>query len=411
MIKMSRLKTISIIVLATFCMVQAWQVWTGSSLFQSVKNVIDDNANRVTGSYEYDLLTKPSRIFIYSGGDDFTIKYNNFTDIPIVEKLGQVMNQLFKNGEFAAERTEIATNRIDYLNDGETVVVYEYLFNMPSDVFGKAFSYKGNLLTSRMKSFNAAVFMPILETGEVRVVFVDDENKTEYEFTVGNNMAEELAALINETPQHTDKPITLKAAYEMDGETQIMHVRDQVSFLFPNPNAVMWDILGQTRRFTDSRATTVTYSRDHVLEYSYSGIPNGKRENTFISAFSAAVKFLRSDKTLTSEFYLEGYSPNNDVWTFYFGLAVNDFPLLLDKDFAELIGIGHFVEVMVRNDTVANYKRFVYTFDDVKTTGNGRKLTYKKDFGANYLVYSVNAYAVSVNMAELGWVFVSEVSD
>jgi|GEM_PF-4579518 len=383
--KLGIAKNIIIILLSALSVFQAAQLLLGGEKFYKGLVAFDFFKGN-NHPYAYSELIKPGRIIIGSGKTTgLTVRYNGLENSSIMSTCNQAIKELFNTGEY------ISYDKIDYEKyfNGNSTVMLEYMFTMPSDAFFGAFIKNG---TPRMKCFEAIAVVLSESKTSLSLFFLDYSNQTAYEYVLNNaeDINNMLISAINSEEQNNNsasyaficdddrfKYGFLSATwedgtdynypqlfhylpYEEGGGLTLPNVEKKVKFLFKN-NTVMSDLVNGVYTFREGM-TTVKYLPNNVLTYSDSSVVSGKSENSFISAFSAAVNMLKSDKTLVNEWFLAGYEENNGIWTFFFDIALNDFPLRMTTNFIYEINMSHVIQIQIENDRVTKYSRLVYNF-------------------------------------------------
>ena len=151
-------------------------------------------------------------------------------------------------------------------------------------------------------------------------------------------------------------------------------IEENVNMFFENPS-VKSSFVGDQNVYTYSDADTVVkYYQNDVLEYSNYRTSAG--ESGLLKNFSTALNFIKSDALVKNEYYLAGYTQQDNDYTYYFDYVVNNFPMVLPDEYKRndaengAAALKHAIEVTVRDGSVVNYKKIVYNFimDDATKT-------------------------------------------
>jgi hypothetical protein len=204
-------------------------------------------------------------------------------------------------------------------------------------------------------------------------------------------------------------------AFEADGEFRRSNLERHLRPLFGR-GTINLDVVGDVYIFRQGKITA-RYSPLKVLEYT--DFNTGRGRNTFISAYSAAVGFLGRDITVTNDYFLSGYEENGGEWVFYFNIAENNIPVVIDSHYTQTLGLNHLIEVKVRNGSVERYRRLAVNFyenpSDIRYITNAYAYAYQtvnplpdgisKIFTSVELCYFVDDRFLSANPLSLHWNF------
>jgi len=114
--------------------------------------------------------------------------------------------------------------------------------------------------------------------------------------------------------------------------------------------------------FSDEH-TVVRFSADNILEFSNYRTHRQPRALTLGEAYGVARVFIGGDAQIPGRVYLTGFSEYEGTFTFHFGLAVHNFPLVLPTRFAYIHNLAAPIEVSVRGGIVANYRKWGVGFE------------------------------------------------
>ena len=385
-----KIKSFLIFALVALAIYQTGQLWFANL---SNHNFFLRLSARFTPSVPdgYREFVRPMR-WIYGAGDGrFTIGYSGLMEIPPRVYFDTVLTELFAGRfTFAGEREADFTQLLS-----RPVLIYEYAFPMPGDVFHHGFNRRtGVSLTGLgITGFTSvAIWPPYANNRQLSVFFIYDDRIWEFtvdsaagdvfNFPVHPVSAEQLyfvsAALEGyvHLPPNTfvartgergfaAHPVRVSNPYLTHVGLSLQFIRSQVVRFFDNP-ATINSRIGSDGIWTFSNIhTTVRYVYTHVLEY-HSFRPRRHNVNTsFMEDFSAALAFIEADHHVINEIFLTGFEPRGAGYVFWFGYIVNHFPILMPEGWVvsspeDILPAP--IEVVVEQGRVVLYRRLPHNF-------------------------------------------------
>ncbi len=378
------------LVLLTFFQIS--ELWFGGSsntnFFYSFFSPVSSPIN----SENLSKAIKPYRIIAGEGDNKFLIKYS---DIEIItdsgvkksiqkDEMDKVILGLFEYGEFVKSGPvnwpEILQNKI---------MLAEYKFSMPTDVFTECYRIQKTTLSSRFNKFDSIAIIP-LESGGISALFINNAENECHEYLVKSGDSNAMLNAIQSISVYNDKlyytssvlegldafsgnvflpkwdfdPFTYSSIvsinpYMENGNILYSTIEKKIDVFFANPALKRPSNLNDVYTFSDEN-TVVRYYSDGILEYNNFKAVDSKPNCTFSSAFSSAIEFINNDSTIDGDFYLSDYTSADDgTWVFFFDFVINDYPLILSQS----LSMPHSVEITVSYDRVTKYKHYAYTYE------------------------------------------------
>lgn len=109
---------------------------------------------------------------------------------------------------------------------------------------------------------------------------------------------------------------------------------------------------------------TISYNKAGVFEYQYLS-ESFEEALSLAESYHLAKSFLQKDRTLGSqEYYLKNYVETDEGYEFYYGYSYNDFPLIIESDYAKRLGVFEPMVIEIKGNQVASYKRVLITMDE-----------------------------------------------
>jgi|GEM_PF-2521311 len=146
------------------------------------------------------------------------------------------------------------------------------------------------------------------------------------------------------------------------GDVLISSIIPRISALFETPAAITSKVNPGEFIFSDEH-TVVRFSAGNILEYSNYRTHRQPRALTLGEAYGVARAFIGRDAQIPGRAYLTGFTEYEGTFTFYFGLAVYNFPLIMPAGFAQMHNLTAPIEVSVRGGIVANYRKWGTGFE------------------------------------------------
>ena len=385
-----RVKSVLIIALAVLAIYQTSQLWFVNL---ANRNFFLFLSARFTPSVPdgYREFVRPMR-YIYGAGDGrFTIEYTGLMEIPPRIYFDNVLSELFDSGTFAGE-SETDFNRLL----SRPVLIYEYAFPMPGDVFPLGFNQRtGAFLTTRgITEFTSVVIWPPY-AGNTRlsVFFINGDRTWEFgmdsatgagfKFTIhpASTMGLHFVSAALEGYEHLPHDTFIARTGQLGNFpadlivvtnpylTHIgpsMHfIRNQVVHFFDNPATINSRVGGDGIWTFNNIHTTVRYFYTHVLEYNSFRPRRQNVTTSLMDDFSAALAFIEEDRHVINEIFLTGFEPRGAGYVFWFGYIVNNFPILMPYGWAvssptDILPAP--IEVVVEQGRVVFYRRLAHNF-------------------------------------------------
>jgi len=337
-------------------------------------------------------LVRPFRIIAGAGDGYFGALYGETAGAAFWAYGERVIASLLQNGHFVQIHDTGAQHILAY-----PVMVYEYAFDMDIAIFTQAFGRRADtILTGRgIDSFRTiAVQPPYGNRNTANVFFIGENNIVEFavlpdgnEFSVYMPSAAELARNYTQAGSglhfamqlhrsFTYHPVLATNPYvNRAGFLHLSFIREQIEHFFDNPATINQGLsVDGVYTFSNLR-TVVRYQPWDVVEYSSFRTIGRTSPTSFISDFSAAFAFVRSDPNIANEFYLAGFEHRGRETVFWFSYVIDNFPLGLAQPWytgpdcaSPLI---HPIEVVVDHGRVIRYRKISYNFT-VDTTITAR---------------------------------------
>ncbi|MCL2415429.1 MAG: hypothetical protein FWD01_01325 [Defluviitaleaceae bacterium] len=406
-------KNILIASLVAVCAALTFRLWFGGfgmqNLFSASSNVeLSMGTNELT-----EMMIHPVRIIVKAEKSEGHNQANELGQIAEIEEFTQfntmyapssenphlilgmrIISEVLQNGQYDNSLNsglEEFHSEFSWLVGGENeIIIFEYNFPMPADIFGEHFGQHQNMLSTRVSSFD----MLVISHGKdmLLLAFTDRENMRIHYFSVENSLDFE----VPETPEtavryylsterfpdsfgsisfipawedilykNTIKP---QAPYT---DMRLNTIEPFVHFFFPNPGAMFSTTINNLFTYRDNFRTVKFYPNGVMM---FSTMPSGRdTDNTvsFTDAYFAALNMVQLDiESMQSlgapmnPIFLSGFQrvENENEWFFFFDYVSSNFPIVFSDDFATEIGMNHAIEIRVRNNIVVNYRRLLKNF-------------------------------------------------
>lgn len=423
---LSKMKNFLIISLVITAVYQTGMLWledtTSHNFFYTVFNTLT-SGNRV-GSNGVSIIN-PEKIVVGYGNKKFSVIYPKNDYSTIIGSSNSVIKEIIAHGEYVET---VAIDWKEYLDS--KAMVYDFSFSVAATEYVKGYKEKGNLITSRVKAFNYIVVAPSRTDSEwANVYFIDSSSGEAYKFGIvksqqGANLYSEIEKfqqnnkdlvyvstsqsgfyLFKEdvfVPQWSGKflyaPLIKTNPYETNGQVNISDLGSNIDSFFTDFGSKMGsqDVVNNVYMFSDE-TTVVKYYPMGVLEYYNYNSYDTKSEQTLASAYNACINFMKKDNALLTDVYLSDVKIESEGLIFYFDYTVNDLSINISDDVKEQMGITHAIEVVVGNDAVKKYKKYVYNFNESDQKNESVDTDFLSALGV------VTETIVQVNDIELGY--------
>ncbi len=399
--KYNKLTDFAIFILVAAAVFQTGKLWLGNtdshnffySLYSSSAGEVRETDK------EYDII-EPEKTVVGYGNRKFNMLYSDNDTSSVTRLSEKVIGDVFKNGQF------VTAEGIDWSKYIEgKVVIMKYSFYMSSREYLKGYGFSNEAFLNNVNSINYIVVIPGSGSSETTYCyFIDSTTSEAYQFNLtGAESSSELYNAIQNMQYSSGNTIdyisTVQSGLNIFDSTYVPQWSNgeytynalKVSNPFRNEdNTVNSEKLGDcVNKFFDnyvsgSDATVVndiyTFTNDNtvvkyydngVLEYYDYGTGTASAEQTLSGAYTISQSFLEKDIYITNDIYLSGAETRNDGLVLYYDYAVNDVPIEFSEELTEETGMSHAIEIVVNNDGVKRYKRYVAEFaKDEAVTAN-----------------------------------------
>jgi len=334
----------------------------------------------------------PMRIVTGDGSQNFRIVYGgmrrenqvfNFSDDILFRALSRDDTPLLEAPDFG------------YILSGN-VIIYEYAFDMPVDVFMSAMGVHSSVLSAALEQFDKIVFAPYNNSG-VNVYF-HNQNTEDWVglFVEGDEFAIDLRVIVRLESRSPYSLVYFASSYLLEiadspynnlfipvweagghryfiGSATPAHfditdgavmnvIRANVMSFFDNPS-VVYDVPTAGGFAWADENTIVRHFRTNVLQHiSYR---RDLRNSELLEDFARALSFIYSrDLLLTNDFYLAGFREQGNERIFYFEYILEGLPVIFSDDLRGLISdhTTSALTIRFRDGNLVSYTRLAYTF-------------------------------------------------
>lgn len=387
--KYNRLTNFAIFVLVAAAVFQTGKLWLGNteshnffySLYSSNGREINENDK------SYDVI-EPEKTVVGYGNRKFNILYDNGNASQIVPLSERVIEDVFRMGSLDSVSK---INWEEYI-EGKAVIM-KYSFSVSSTEYLRGYGVNNSEFLDNVKSINYIVIVPgsgssettscyFIDNGtsEACLFTVDGQDSTtslynaiqnmQYSQTSGMEYISTVQSGLNifdsiYVPQWTEGEYGYSAVRPINpfkddsGEISIERLGECVNCFFDNYiSGEDASRVNDVYTFSNDNIV-VKYYENGVLEYyNYdTGAPNGGQ--TLASAYTVSSNFVKRDSFIKNDIYLSGAETRTDGLVFYYDYAVDNIPVIFSEETANETGMSHAVEVVVSNDRVKRYKRYV----------------------------------------------------
>ncbi|MCL2378468.1 MAG: hypothetical protein FWC77_04995 [Defluviitaleaceae bacterium] len=335
-------------------------------------------------------FVRPMRVVSGSGDGVFAMRYDGLMDVPFRTYFDTVMTEMFANGRFVSE-AETDYRRVL----SRPVLIYEYAFYMPGDVFPLGFNQRTTgFLTGRgVLEFNSVAIWPWVDGQDARVFFINNDRTWEF---VLDAAREQLVFPIHPVPSSSIHfvssilegyeflppgsfvarsgdigfsyfPVIVTNPYRPHIGGSLEHIRNQVSHFFDNPATINHRVAGDGVWTVSNIHTVVRYFGTDVLEYSSFRPRRRNITTSFLDDFSAAWAFILNDPHVIdeNEVFLTGFEARGTGYVFWFGYIIDNFPILMPDNWEvsspeDILPAP--IEVVVEQGRVVQYRRLAHNF-------------------------------------------------
>ncbi len=385
---------IALIISAIYLAGQLWFVEVSKRSFSYVFSSIFSSDAPINVDESLKPFATPYRIITNFGNKTYSIAYSNIQNTEAKKYGDEAITQILSGGEFVGV-SDINWDKML----GCCSYIYEYNFQLPTDIFVHSFNRRSSNINSKVKAFNSIVIIPE-QNDKIRILFVDEKSNQYFEYiskqTPQAPIAEQLRSSIEQqntgekllyisskqleksneeessvflknvfipspTNNYKYSLISKQNPYSPSGELLLKTVEKNIDLFFDKPASKWWGAINNVYTYSNENVVVKYYPND-VLEYSDYSISTRDTNSTLETDYYIAVNFLLMDTTITNEYYLADYSINEGKTTFYFDYVINDYPLKLSSNIISKIELQHFIEITVEHRKVRKYKKLVYNY-------------------------------------------------
>jgi len=277
------------------------------------------------------------------------------------------------------------------------IIIYEYAFDMPVDIFMDALDLRGVALSGQIERFSRIIFSPHSDRSGVNVFFhnqvadawvgffVDDmrlsnelglvvrtESRSPYALVdfassyllgIDNNSGNNLFIPVwGDAGHRYFVGVATPAHFDITDGAVMNVIRANVMSFFDNP-AVVYDVPTAGGFAWADENTIVRHFRTNVIQYiSYR---RDLRGSELLDDFASAISFVnRRDMFLDTEFYLSGFREHGNERVFYFEYTLEGLPVILSDDLRNLMSdhTQSALSIRFRDGNLVSYTRLAYTF-------------------------------------------------
>jgi len=277
----------------------------------------------------------------------------------------------------------------------------EYPLRVPRELVAGAWGVRDNTISRYVSGFDTIVISPGITSADgITFTFVDSLESKAHHFILNyDTLRNDLRASIA-SAQHQEADIHFSASSEVaahmfhgntfipifsgdtftytplrvlnpyanpNGDVLIGSILPRISMLFDTPAAITSKINPDEFIFSDEH-TVVRLSSDNILEFSNYRTQRHPRILTLGEAYGVARSFIGNDAQIPGRPYLTDYSEQDGTFTFYFGLAVHNFPLIMPRQLTQAHNLTAPIEISVRGGVVTNYRKWGVNFEPGRTT-------------------------------------------
>lgn len=391
--KYNKLSDLAIFVLVVAAVFQTGKLWLGNteshnffySLYSGIGKEVDEtNKNN--------LVIEPEKTVVGYGNRKFNMLYTDNESNSITKLSESVIKDVFLNGEFVSVSK---INWEDYI-DGKAVVL-KYSFNISAREYMSGYGVNNKGFLENVAGINYVVVVPGSGSSDVtRCYFIDNSTSEACMFTLSGVDSPFLLYNAIQNMQYSDKDAieyisTVQSGMNifesiyvpqwLDGEYMYNTVKVINSFEDERGN-IDREKLGACANgffanyvsgedasnvndmYTFSNNNTIVkYYENGVLEYYNYDIGTTNTEQSISSAYTISKEFIKKDSFIKNDIYLSSVDKRNEGLVLCYDYALNDIPIRFSKTFSEEIGMEHAIEVVVSNDNVKRYKRYIASFE------------------------------------------------
>jgi len=385
------IKNLTILLLVFSALFLTSEIWFGYIDGSFMDVFARGRAPLVDSEFKRDFAL-PMRIITGDGSQNFRIVYGG------MRRESQVL--IFSDNILFRALSRDDAPLLGAPNFGEllsgNIIVHEYAFGMPVDVFMSALGVRCNALGATLEQFDKIVFVPYSNAG-VNVYF-HNRNTGDWVgfFVEGGEFAIDLRVIVRLESRSPYALVYFASSYLLEiaeapynnlfipvwgvgghryliGSAAPAHfditdgavmnvIRANVMSFFDNPS-VVYDVPTAGGFAWADENTIVRHFRTNVLQYiSYR---RDLRGSELLEDFARALSFIYSrDLLLNNDFYLAGFREQGNERIFYFEYILEGLPVIFSDDLSGLISdhTTSALTIRFRDGNLVSYTRLAYTF-------------------------------------------------
>ncbi len=362
------------------------------SFFNNQGNLNDDG-----------MLYALDNIIINKGSDRFICIKNNIYKNEYKNIFDNAVKITMQNGGALSE-TEFDWNEIL----SSRSVVYRYNVQLDKNSIANMFGFDGELLGGTLENIDTIVIVPHIAANPENIVvgfgnrlsgkgcFYSVE-KNQYIYTVydaiGYISSDKDIYYTSSVKNGLDifqgnafipqwnggkfnyYPVKAEDPFYDNGEFQKAKLERSTDVFFDNPFSKWTSVSDGVYTYSDEN-TVVKYYNNGIMEYYNYSTDKNTGGNDFYSKYKNAVSVIKRDSGINNEYYLSGYSLDNEKTVFYFDYKINDFSIKLSDNVKKNTGMNSVIEVTINGGRVAKYRRYARDF----YLDTSEKMSVKKGF-------------------------------
>ena len=383
-------KNFLLIFLVGFSIYQTGELWLRDSLSHNFFYTLFAQSDTEPNNHKSSFVL-PYRIITSIGNNRFNIKFSGVSESPKRQLVDHAIASLLSGGEYVATHDGIDFSRfLSYRS-----IIYEYSFSMPTEPFVRVLG-EGTSVLTHFEYFDSIVVVPSPSASNlVYFIFMDTKNDRAYEYKLAQSS---LHDILNREIQAAHRNLSIyqidyissklmglnfrtniflprwrNQEYEhnmvniinnhYDTQPLLPVIGRNLYMFFENPAAIWPNTRDNVFIYSDENIV-VQYFQNGVLEYI--NYRQGTVQGDLLSDFDVARRFLSRDTMVTNEFFLAGFTEQEDMRVFYFDYVINNFPIVFTERFREDMGVPdlqHAIEITVQNGIVTRYRKIAYSFE------------------------------------------------
>ncbi len=333
-------------------------------------------------------IIDPQKTIIGYGNRKYSLFYSE-EENEVMAKGNAVLSEIIVRGRYLGVQEEKWDSLL-----GSRCLIYDYPFSVSAAEYVKGYRQKGKEITENVTNFNRVVITPNRTDSEtLYAYFVDEDKKEVYQYAIeGSASGSALYGAIEQyqqnpandliyvstkqndfklfkgnvfVPQWTEAYFYPRAEavnpFKREGKLDHSLLEDGVDGFFNNYASKQNSNDNGVYTFSDE-VTVVKYYPNGILEYYNYDSYDDSAEQSLSSAYYACKAFFAKDTSLKGSYVLSGVEINAEGLVFYFDYTVSGFPVEFTQAQKDSYGMKHAIEVVVKNNAVKKYKRYVTSF-------------------------------------------------